>query len=65
MVKLWSLSAEELTRRHGIKKTRPTPMSSSLVIPEEPEDFTREQLREAQAVTGELLWLSIRSRPDL
>ena len=40
-------------------------MSSSLVIPEEPEDFTREQLREAQAVTGELLWLSIRSRPDL
>ena len=57
--------AEELTRRHGIKKARPTPMSSSLVIPEEPEDFTREQLREAQAVTGELLWLSIRSRPDL
>ena len=40
-------------------------MSSSSVIPEEPEDFTREQLREAQAVTGELLWLSIRSRPDL
>ena len=35
------------------------------MIPEEPEDITREQLREAQAVTGELLWLSIRSRPDL
>ena len=34
-------------------------------MPEEPEVYSKEELRIAQGLTGELLWLSIRTRPDI
>ena len=63
--------AEELVARHGCDQTRPVPMSAALAsrmadFPEEdPGEADRGEVRRAQAITGELLWLSVRTRPDL
>ena len=61
---------EELLRHHGLSEVKghqtPCPQEWLLGEAEVPvEEFTPEQLRKAQAVTGELLWLSGKSRPDL
>ena len=55
---------EELLERHRVQRSRNTPVAKS-DPPEEPEVATAEDVRAAQALTGELLWLSIRSRPDI
>ena len=64
--------AKELCERHACGVTRPVPMSASLSVAfgeaEMEENHTvpdREEVRKAQALTGELLWLSVRTRPDL
>ena len=60
--------AVELCRRHGCSRSRPTPMSTSLAdrMPrDKDEDIDLELLRKARAITGEILWLMVRSRPDL
>ena len=60
--------ARELCNRHGNPKPRPTPMSSTLSdkMPLEKDDeIDLQTLRKAQGITGEILWLSVRSRPDL
>ena len=54
----------ELLQRHGITRTRPTPASNT-PVPEEPEEYSKEELKVAQGLTGELLWLAIRTRPDI
>ena len=37
-----------------------------LEVPVEPEEnLVVEEIRKAQGVTGELLWLAVRSRPDI
>ena len=45
-------------------KKRKIPMMKD-IIPEVEEDPTKDQIREAQRVTGELIWLVTRTRPDL
>ena len=62
--------AQELCERHQVSVFRSTPMSSATaaMLGEESEEESRPEVkwvRRAQAVTGELLWLSIRTRPDL
>ena len=63
--------AAELCGRHQIDVGRPTPMSVSTanlvaqVSVEEKESTDLALVRQAQAITGELLWLSIRTRPDV
>ena len=56
--------ARELLNRHGNQQPRSTPAPK--VDPELEEDCkTAEEVKQAQQVVGELLWLSIRTRPDL
>ena len=50
---------KDLIERHGVTVSRSSPMPK-VEIPEEPEENLT-----ATEVTGELLWLSIRSRPDI
>ena len=64
MVGQKSYTAELLKRHDGVTpKTCPMPKSEH----EEPveENLTTEDIRAAQTITGELLWLAGRSRPDL
>ncbi|CAE7279098.1 GIP [Symbiodinium microadriaticum] len=61
---------DELIRHHKLQDTRgygtPCPQEWLLGECEDVEvEYTAEQLRKAQVLTGELLWLSGRSRPDL
>ena len=61
---------EELLRHHGLTEVKGhlTPCPQEWLLGEadvQLEEFTPEQLRRAQALTGELLWLSGNSRPDL
>ena len=51
----------ELAHRHGVQQPRPVPFSK----PEVPEgvDVNADDL--AQGLVGELLWLSVRTRPDI
>lgn len=56
---------KDLIERHGVTVSRSSPMPK-VEIPEEPEEnLTATEVKAAQALTGELLWLSIRSRPDI
>ena len=56
--------ARELLNRHGHQQPRSTPAPK--IEPEvEEEGKTAEEVKQAQQVVGELLWLSIRTRPDL
>ena len=55
---------QDLLDRHGITTTRPSPMGK-LEPPEELEPPIAETTKRAQGLTGELLWLAIRTRPDI
>ncbi len=64
MISQKSYTAELLKRHEGITpKQCPLPKNDGVETDE--ENITTEQIRAAQAVTGELLWLSVRSRPDI
>ena len=52
--------ARELIRRHEVSRTKPVPMTR-----DEEETPDPVKLKEAQGLIGELLWLAVRSRPDL
>ena len=55
----------DLLQRHGVKNKKAVPMSR-IEVPEALEEtVTAEEIKAAQALTGELLWLATRSRPDL
>ena len=61
---------EELLRHHGLSETHGhlTPCPQEWLLGESEivaQEYSPEQLRKAQAITGELLWLSGKSRPDL
>ena len=56
--------ARELVNRHGSQVPRNTPAPK--VDPEMfEEEKTADQVRQAQQVVGELLWLAVRTRPDI
>ena len=58
----------ELLRTHNIQPTQQdrVPITKELaVLPEVPEASDPERVREAQQITGEVLWVSQRTRPDL
>ena len=56
--------ARELVNRHGSQTPRSTPAPK--VDPEViEEEKTAEQVKQAQQVVGELLWLAVRTRPDI
>ena len=58
----------ELLRSHGVKDTQldKVPITKELaVLPEATEGADPGMIREAQQVTGEALWLTQRTRPDL
>ena len=55
---------KELLKRYQVDEDSGMPVNK-WVEPEAPDSVTLEQIREAQAVTGALLWLSTRTRPDL
>ena len=60
--------ARELCSRHQVTKARPTPCSAAMFekMPvERDERIDAAALRQAQGVTGEILWLAVRTRPDL
>ncbi|CAE7253906.1 GIP, partial [Symbiodinium microadriaticum] len=54
----------ELLHRYDVKDQSAVPMTKR-VEPERAEALTVEEVREAQALTGALLWVSTRTRPDL
>ena len=61
---------EELLRHHGLseEKGHLTPCPQEWLLGEaevSTQEYPPDQLRRAQAITGELLWLSGKSRPDL
>lgn len=64
MVAQKSYTAELLKRHEGATpKSCPMPKLDGSEIDE--TDVTTPDVRAAQAITGELLWLSVRSRPDI
>ena len=64
MVGQRSYTAELMNRHEGIiPKQCPIPKNDGTESVE--EGITTEQIRAAQGITGELLWLSVRSRPDI
>ena len=54
----------EILKRHQIQRTRPLPFVK-VDVDEAAEIVDAEDLKRAQALVGELLWLAIRSRPDI
>eukprot|EP00439_Symbiodinium_sp_Y106_P026580 s3624_g3.t1 len=58
----------ELLRLHRVKKTQldKVPITRELTVnPEKLQACDPEKIREAQQITGEVLWMSQRTRPDL
>ena len=55
---------QELLNRYGVEEEAGVPITK-WVEPEHPEAATVDQVRDAQGITGALLWLSTRTRPDL
>lgn len=55
----------ELLNRHTDVVERSTPMPKWELDADPEEEVTTELIRMAQAITGELLWASVRSRPDI
>ena len=53
----------ELVHRHGVQQSRPVPFSKP-EVPESPE-VNAVDIKEAQGLVGELLWLSVRTRADI
>ena len=65
-VKLSQISyIKELLQRHGEVGAKFTPMPKWDTEGPPEEDITPQQIRAAQMVTGELLWASVRTRPDI
>ena len=58
-------NARELGQRHGELPLRSTPLPKIDGELEPEPDIKVEDVRRAQGLVGELLWLSVRSRPDL
>ncbi|OLP97425.1 Retrovirus-related Pol polyprotein from transposon TNT 1-94 [Symbiodinium microadriaticum] len=59
---------QELLRLHGVKNVwlDKVPITKELaIIPDDPCDEGPETIRAAQQLTGEVLWVSQRTRPDL
>ena len=59
---------QELLRLHGVKNVwlDKVPITKELaIIPDDPCDEGPESIRAAQQLTGEVLWVSQRTRPDL
>ena len=54
----------DLVARYGISQSEAIPIPK-IEESEGPEEFTISDLRKAQSVVGELLWLSTKSRPDI
>lgn len=54
----------DVVERHQISTPRPVPMPR-MELPIEEDYVSTEDVRPAQGITGELLWLVVRSRPDL
>ena len=55
----------ELLKRHDDVTPRSFPMPKLDGVETVEETPTQSEIKRAQAVTGELLWLSVRSRPDI
>ena len=55
---------QELLNRYGVEEESGTPITK-WTEPNDPSPITAEKVREAQAITGALLWVSTRTRPDL
>ena len=59
---------QELLRSHGVKPTQQdrVPITKELaILPEDCEKAEEGLIRRSQQITGEVLWLSQRTRPDL
>lgn len=59
---------QELVRTHDIKPSNMSrvPISKELAtLPDKASDFTDAQVKDAQQLTGEVLWVAQRTRPDL
>eukprot|EP00439_Symbiodinium_sp_Y106_P029222 s9476_g3.t1 len=59
---------QELVRAHGIKETQldRVPITKELAqLPEEVGENSEDRVRLAQQITGEVLWVAQRTRPDL
>ena len=63
--------AKELCARHECRRSRPTPVSTTMAAAvseldmEAPQSQNPAMVKQAQSLTGELLWLAVRTRPDL
>ena len=56
----------DLIKRRQVTGKRSSPMAKEMMPPEEPEqDVTVAHICEAQSIAGEILWIALRSRPDL
>ena len=56
---------KEMLSRHGITSGKTVPMPKWDTEEEPEENITKRDIKEAQGLTGELLWVSLRSRPDI
>ena len=56
---------KDLLERHGTVRTRNCPMPKVETPTEAEPDMTKDEIKAAQMITGELLWLSVKSRPDI
>ena len=57
---------QDLIRRRKItaKRSTPPPKEHAHIVEEE-DNIKIEEIRQAQAIAGEILWVAVRSRPDL
>ena len=56
---------KDLLERHQVTQVRSCPMPKCEVPVDPEEDITASEIKAAQAITGEVLWLAVRSRPDI
>ena len=56
---------KEMLSRHGTTSGKSVPMPKWDTEEGPEENITKRDIKEAQALTGELLWVSLRSRPDI